>query len=77
MVKSDETSDISYQPIASCELFNMSTMSSSIKANINVPRASHTAILIPATGVVLSCGGVSSNNTALADCEGYIPYSTK
>jgi WD40 repeat protein len=69
----DEAINVSSQSMAPCEIFNMTTMASTIVANMNVPRASHTAILLPNSGAVLCCGGVSSSNAALASCERYTP----
>ncbi len=69
---SNEAIDVSYQPIAPCELFNIPTMSTTIIANMNVPRAFHTGILLPTTSDVLCCGDVDSNNTPLSSCERYI-----
>ena len=55
--------------LASCELFNPITMSSSVVQCLNEPRFFHTATLVPSTGNVFVCGGVDSNKQALASCE--------
>jgi hypothetical protein len=54
---SDEAIDVANQPIAPCEIFHTTTMSSSMVAN---------------TGPVLCCGRVNLNNTALASCKRFI-----
>jgi hypothetical protein len=69
---SNEAIDVSYQPIAPCELFNIKIMSTTISANMSIPRALHTAVLLPNTNDVLCCGGVDSYNTPLSSCERYI-----
>ena len=69
---SNEAIDVSYQPIAPCELFNIIAMTTTIAANMSIPRAFHTAVLLPNTNDVLCCGGVDSSNTPLSSCERYI-----
>lgn len=69
---SNEEINLSTQPIAPCEIFNITTMSSITVANINTPRALHTAVSMANTDEVLCCGGVNSNNVALSSCERYI-----
>lgn len=55
--------------LASCELFNPMTFSSSTLKCLNEPRFFHTATLIPSTGNVFICGGVDSNQQAMGNCE--------
>ena len=55
--------------LASCELFNPITLSSSTLKCLNESRFFHTATLISPTGNVFMCGGVDSNKQGLARCE--------